>query len=296
MAAPLRYTLDPVKVGDGLWLLRGADEAISASNGGAIANITIMASDVGAILVDAGPSLRFGEALKALALKLTGKPVARVYLTHFHPDHSYGDSAFDPTLVEATAAFRATPLAQHEGFGDGMYRLLGDWMRGTEFHMPGRTAAAGIEVVGGRSLRLLPLAGHSATDLTILDEATGTLIAGDLVFHNRAPSTPHATLATWLASLRTLATLGHRQTIPGHGPFDPTPATAIDQTRDWLTWLAATLRDAVARGLDMVEAGELPIPARFASVKAARYELQRSIAHFYPTLETEYLPRVDKPD
>jgi hypothetical protein len=32
----------------------------------------------------------------------------------------------------------------------------------------------------------------------------------------------------------------------------------------------------VAQGLDMVEAGDLPIPPRFARVAAARYELERS--------------------
>ena len=73
---------------DGLWLLRGADAPIARENGGAIANIAILATDAGAVLVDAGPSLRYGQQLAALAKKLTGKSVARVYVTHLHPDHS----------------------------------------------------------------------------------------------------------------------------------------------------------------------------------------------------------------
>lgn len=292
--AALTYTIVPQRVADGIWIVRGADEPIAASNGGAIANLTIIATDAGTVLVDAGPSLRFGEELKRVATRLTGKPVVRVYLTHFHPDHDYGAAAFPPALVEATAAFRTLPLAEHQGFSDGMYRLLGDWMRGTDFHLPGRTVSQPQEVIGGRTLQLVPLSGHSASDLALLDEQTGVLVAGDLVFHNRAPSTPHADVAKWKRSLATLRALKHSAVIPGHGPLDNTPSSAIDQTEAWLDWVQASLREAVASGLDMVEAGNLPIPAQFSGLKAARYELQRSVSHFYPLLESELLPRVDR--
>lgn len=289
----LAYRLAPERIGDGLWLVRGADAPIERGNGGAIANIVLMATDAGAVLVDAGPSLRYGEALQTLAKSLTGKAVTRVYLTHLHPDHTYGDAAFAPGEIAATPALIEKLRRDGAGFSDGMYRLLGDWMRGTELHLPGHPITTAEETVGGRSFALLPLAGHSASDLAIVDRATGTLIAGDLVFHDRAPSTPHATLATWRTSLATLKALDHRTVVPGHGPYDPTPAAAIDQTRDWLDWLERALADAVKAGLDMVEAGTMPIPPRFAGMKAARYELERSVAHLYPALEAALLPRVD---
>lgn len=283
----------PEPIGDGLWLIRGADAPIERANGGAIANIAVIATDAGAVLVDAGPSLRYGRQLAVLARKLTGKPVVRVYVTHLHPDHSFGTAAFDPALVAATPALTAELGRDGPGLSDGMYRLLGDWMRGTELHPPGRAVAAGAETIGGRTLRLLPLAGHSAADLAVLDEATGVLIAGDLVFHDRAPSTPHADLARWRATLDTLAALGPKAVVPGHGPFDRTGQAAIAQTRAWLDWLESALTEAVATGRSMVEAGALPIPARFVTMKAARYELQRSVAHLYPALEAKAWPRVD---
>lgn len=298
MAAPafaqkLAYALDPLPVADGVWMLRGADAPIARDNGGAIANITILATDAGAVLVDAGPSLRYGEQLATLARKLTGKPVVRVYLTHLHPDHVYGSTAFAPGIVATTPELHATLERDGAGFADGMYRLLGDWMRGTEFRLPGRTVPAGVETIGGRALRLLPLAGHSAADLALLDERTGTLIAGDLVFHDRAPSTPHADLPRWRESLTALAALPHQRVIPGHGPLDPTPGAAIAQTRDWIDWLETALTEAVRQGRDMVEAGAMPIPARFEQMAAARYELQRSVSHLYPALEQSLWPRVD---
>lgn len=292
-AQELRYRIEPQKIGDGVWLIRGADAPIARDNGGAIANITLIATEAGAVLVDAGPSLRYGEALAAIAKTLTGKPVARVYLTHLHPDHTYGDAAFAPGLIAATPALSAELAREGPGFANGMYRLLGDWMRGTELHLPGHPVTTPSETIGGRTLRLFPLAGHSASDLAILDEATGTLIAGDLVFHDRAPSTPHADLPRWREALTTLAALGQKAVVPGHGPFDATPGAAIAQTRDWLDWLEAALAASVAAGQDMVEAGAQPIPLRFAAMEGARYELERSVSHFYPRLEEALLPRVD---
>lgn len=292
-AQPLAYAIVPQPIGDGIWIVRGRDEPIERGNGGAIANITIIATPAGAVLIDCGPSLRYGAALKAVAERLTGKPVVRVYLTHLHPDHVYGDGAFDPAIVAATQAQIDDLRAEGAGFADGMYRLLGDWMRGTEPVLPAHILSGEAEDFGGRRIRLLPLKGHSRADLALIDEGSGTLIAGDLVFHDRAPSTPNADPVAWRASLDALKLARHRQVVPGHGPFDPTPAAAIDQTRDWIDWLTATIDHAVVKGLGPVEAGDLPIPSRFASMSAARYELQRSVSHFYALAETRLLPRID---
>ncbi|MDI1294560.1 MAG: quinoprotein relay system zinc metallohydrolase 1 [bacterium] len=294
-SATQSYRIDPVAVADGVWMIHGADAPMLPANGGAIANIAIIATPVGTVLVDSGPSLRYGQALKGVAEALTAKPVVRVYLTHLHPDHGMGTAAFDPAIVAALPQTISDMTRDGRGFSDALYRLLGDWMRGTDVILPGRRIDQPSEDFGGRVIRLLPLAGHSAGDLALLDERTGTLIGGDLLFHDRAPSTPTANLAQWRASLDQLTRLPHRGAIPGHGPYDPSGTQAIAQTRDWIDWLEATLTDAVRAGLDMVEAGDLPIPARLAGMAAARYELQRSVSHLYPGLEATLLPRIDMP-
>lgn len=290
------YAIAPVAVAEGLWMIRGADEPMLFSNGGAIANIAIIATPVGTVLVDAGPSVRYGRALKAAAEALTGQRVVRVYVTHLHPDHGMGIAAFDPAIVAALPGTISDMERDSGAFSDALYRLLGDWMRGTEVALPGRRIDQPTEDFGGRRIRLLALGGHSRADLALVDEKTGTLIGGDLLFLDRAPSTPTADIKRWRESLTALAALPHRAAIPGHGPFDPTGHKAIEQTRDWIGWLEQTLRRAVGAGLDMVEAGELPIPQRFARMAAARYELQRSVSHLYPGLEAELLPRVDVDD
>lgn len=289
------YAILPVPVADGVWMIRGADAPIEPANGGAIANIAIIATPVGTVLCDCGPSVRYAQALKAVAEKLTGKPVIRVYVTHLHPDHGLGAAAFDPGIVAALPGTIDALRAAGQGYADAMYRILNDWMRGTDVVLPGKPIAADAELFGDRSLKLLALSGHSGADLAILDEKTGLLVGGDLVFHQRAPSTPTADLPRWRASLDRLRALPHAGLIPGHGPFDSGGTASIAQTREWIDWLEGALTQAVTDGLDMVEAGELPIPDRFATMAAARYELQRSVSHFYPGMEARLLPRIDMP-
>lgn len=285
------YAPQATAIGDGIWMVAGADDVIGIANGGAIASSVIMASNAGAIVVDTGPSLAFGKALDALAQQVTGTPVARVYITHLHPDHSFGNGAFPGAGIHALPETRTDLQREGTGFEDAMYRLLVGWMAGTELVLPRGDVTSGDVSFGGRALHMLALSGHSEGDLAILDKASGTLIAGDLVFHNRTPATPHADFAGWQAALATLAATDHAQLVPGHGPLDRQGA-AIAQTRDWLGWLETTLREAVASGLDMAEATNLPIPERFAGMAAARYELTRSVSHFYPRFETELLPQI----
>ncbi|SMC39220.1 quinoprotein relay system zinc metallohydrolase 1 [Novosphingobium sp. B1] len=286
-----KYQPQAQPIGEGIWMVRGADEAIGFANGGAIANSAIIATDAGAVLFDPGVSREHGLALGALAQRLTGKPVGRVYISHLHPDHAMGAAAFDPAIIHALPATRAELERDGEGFSDAMYRLLADWMKGTAVVLPQGDLAGGSTQFGGRPFRLLALKGHSGGDLAMIDERTATLVTGDLVFHDRAPSTPHASLPDWRASLGVLAGLPHKVLVPGHGPLDR-DGSAIAQTRDWLDWVEQSLHKAVVDGLDMSEAGDLPIPARFAALKAARYELQRSVSHFYPRLEAELLPKL----
>jgi len=288
---------------DGVWVVRGSDAPIGFDNGGAIANSVILASEAGPILFDCGPSQRYGAALSALARRLTGKTPALarrltgkapalVLISHLHPDHALGASAFDPALVGALPGTIADIERDGPGMSDAMFRMLADWMRDTRLVLPGRRLAPGALTIGGRRLTLYAMRGHSACDLVVKDEQSGVLLAGDLVFHDRAPATPHANLAQWRASLDQLSAIPHGLLVPGHGPVDR-DGSAIAQTRDWLTWLDGALHQAAAQGLDMTEAGDMPIPARFAAMAAARYELQRSVSHFYPAIEAALLPRID---
>jgi quinoprotein relay system zinc metallohydrolase 1 len=290
-AAPLAYTLEPIKLDDGAWMIAGRQEAITFENGGAIANITILDSSEGAIVVDTGPSRRYGEELAKIARDLTGKDVARVYLTHFHPDHVFGNQGFDAGKITAPEGVITGLKDLGNSFSDAMYYIARDWMRGTEVVLPSTAVIEGIEDIGGRRLRLMPRAGHTSSDLAIYDEISGLLIAGDLAFLDRAPTTPHADIATWTTTLGELNSIDCNRLVPGHGPAE-TGKRAIAQTRDWLLAIRDVIERCFNEGLDMTEAMAAPLPAGLQQIALARYEFTRSVMHLYPKLESAKLPSV----
>ena len=72
--------------------------------------------------------------------------------------------------------------------------------------------------LGSRTLTVTSWpAAHSDNDLTVLDEQTGTLFAGDLVFLAHIPVLD-GSLRGWLKVIDELGTLPARRVIPGHGP------------------------------------------------------------------------------
>lgn len=290
-AAPLAYTLEPKLLTEGVWMISGVPEAVNARNGGAIANIAILATSEGAIIIDTGPSLRYGRQLRALAQTLTGRDVARVYLTHFHPDHIFGTQAFAAGTVAATPGVIKGLRELGEGFASAMYSAAGDWMRGTEVVIPTHAITQRYEDVGDRRMRFLAMKGHTGADLAIFDETTGVIFAGDLVFLDRAPTTPHADIGSWKVALATLGGIPHTLIVPGHGPAESN-TRGLDQTRIWLTEIEILIATAFERGLDMTEAMALPLPAWTQTVALARYEFERTVMHLYPKLEASRLPIV----
>jgi quinoprotein relay system zinc metallohydrolase 1 len=294
LSAPLNYHLRPQLLAEGVWMVAGAQEAITPANGGAIANVAILDSSSGAIIIDSGPSRRFGEALAALARDLTGKPIVRVYLTHFHPDHVFGNQAFERDVLAATPGTIQGLQEMGDGFADAMYRTVGDWMRGTELVVPATAVTGEVEEFGSRRIRPLLMKGHTSSDLVLFDEVSGILFAGDLVFLDRAPTTPQADIERWRINLANLGGIPHNLLMPGHGPAEQGDR-GIRQTRDWLETIEGIVRRAFEDGLDINEATQLPLPEWTTKIALSRYEFERTVMHLYPKFEAEYWPRVDMP-
>lgn len=265
--AAFDYRLQPVKIADNTWALIGSTEDITRGNGGNIVNTAFVVTRDGVVVIDSGPSRRYGEQMRAAIAQVTKQPVIRVFNTHHHPDHFLGNQAYDGGA-----------------FADNMYRMAGDWASGTEPQVADEDVRPGRWSAGGHEFELIALEGHTAGDLAILDRTTGTLFTGDLVFLDRAPTTPHASVPRWLATLDALSRLGAKRTLPGHGPVHEGSA-GIDMTREWLRWLDQTLAQAAGSGMDMAEVMRLPLPARFERMPLARSEFERSVTHLYAGYE-----------
>ena len=287
------YQLSPRQIAEGTWLLEGSTDNFAKANGGNIVNTGFIVTDAGVVVIDTGPSRAYGEAMRRAITAVTDKPVALVLLTHHHPDHVLGNQAFSDLPIAALAGTRKLLDEQGDAMAENMYRLVGDWMRGTEVLLPSQTLEPGVREIGGHRLRLLGLRGHTGADLAVLDERTGVLFAGDLVFYQRALTTPNSPgLEAWLADIDSLEAQPWKVLVPGHGLISQDSAP-FAQMRDYLGWLDGLLKEAAGRGEDMNEVIRAPIPQRFASVNLSRYELIRTVSHLYPKYELARMPRVD---
>ena len=287
--ADMDYALKPRQIAEGTWLLEGSTDNFAKANGGNIVNVAFIVTEAGVVVIDTGPSRRYGEALRQAIASVTAKPVIQVLLTHHHPDHALGNQAFKDVPIGALADTTKLLHEQGDSMAENLYRMVGDWMRGTEVVLPSEVLEPGVRTFGNHDLRLLALTGHTGADLAILDQSTGVLFAGDLVFYQRALTTPNSPgLAAWLADITTLQGLPWTLVVPGHGPI-ATDAQPFEQMRDYLTWLDQLLRDGAVNGSDMTEMIRSPIPERFAAISLSRYELIRSVSHLYPRYEREQM-------
>ena len=292
--AELRYDLQPKQIAENVWLLEGSTDNFEQRNGGNIVNTGFIVTETGVVVIDSGPSKRYGEAMREAIAGVTDRPVIKVLLTHHHPDHVLGNQAFADVPIAALAGTTELLREQGDAMAENMYRLVGDWMRGTEVVLPNETLQPGTLEIGGHRLRLLALRGHTGADLAVLDENSGVLFASDILFYQRALTTPNSPgLDIWLADLDELQAQPWKLLVPGHGPVASDDAPFV-QMRDYLGWLDGLLRDAAASGADMNEVIDSPIPERFAGISLTRFELIRSVTHLYPKYEAQQLQRVDQ--
>lgn len=290
-ADDLTYQLIPQKVAENVYVFIGSTQHFNRKNGGNIVNTGFIIAENGVIVIDTGPSLKYGQEMQQAIQKFTSKPVTHVFLTHHHPDHFLGNQAFHNAEIFALPATIAAIKTEGEGLLDNMYRMVGDWMKNTHIVNADNTINVSRTHIAGRLLQFIPLHGHTAGDLAILDIKTGTLFAGDLAFYNRTPTTPHAHVNSWQRAIKQLQDIPYHTIVPGHGPLDKNGAS-LTQTLSYLDWLQATLQQAAEDGLEMTEVMRLNKPAAFQKFSVLDKEFERSVAHLWPTLVEQTLPPV----
>ena len=286
--ASLDYGLQARALAPGVFVVEGANADFAVANGCNIINTGFIVTGAGVVVVNTGPSRRYGEQLRALIERTTREPIVQVLHLNLHPDYFFGDQAFADRPRAGTAETLAGIAREGKAYEDNLYRLCGDWMKGTETLVPTQVVKPGVLRLGERELELVEWRGHTASDLVLIDRASGVMFAGGLVFADRVPTTPHADIPAWLASLDQLASRGARRIVPSHGPVER-GLEGIDMTRRYLRWLDESFARAAARGWDMADVLAQPVPAEFRSWAAFSTEYVRNVAHLYPRYEQRVL-------
>ena len=250
--APSGDALPVSEIAPGIFVHQGQYGLFTPRNSGDVSNCGFVIGAQAVAVVDSCGSFKLGRQLLSAIRARTDKPVRYVINTHMHPDHVFGNAAFEaekPHFVGHKKLARALS-ARAERYLAANKELLGaDAFDGTRIVLPDTPVDDRLEIdLGGRTLILLarPTA-HTDNALTVLDAQTGTAFLGDLLFSVHVPALD-GSIRGWLALLDKLAAEKVARVVPGHGPPSMPWPDALKPVQRYLATVAGEVRSAIKAG------------------------------------------------
>jgi quinoprotein relay system zinc metallohydrolase 2 len=253
--------IDPLPISEvapGIYVYIGANELMNAQNFGAIANIGFVVGAEAVAVIDTGGSVREGRALREAVQRVTDKEIKYVINTHAHPDHVFGNAAFEAAAIFVAHHNLPRALATNGPFYIRTFRRQMESVLDDVKIVP-PTFVVDDEVKLDLGHRILTVkawrTSHTDNDLTVFDPVSGVLFAGDLLFVQHVPVLDGSVIG-WLKTIDDLARIPAARVVPGHGRVSDWP-DALAAERAYLQRLMSDCRDLIKRGVPLAQAAAI---------------------------------------
>ncbi len=214
-----------LEVGDGLFAVISTplDAQGRFAHPQSLCNGGLVIGDDRVLSIDAYYSPEGAAWVNAQSKRLFGKPVTDVICTHLHLDHTGGLSGFQ----EGARGPEIYMTAKTWGLMTEQYSA-GRPVEGTPFLAPPARLVGPTRIIaddsppvaldlGGRSVTVLPFAGHTPSDLAVLVDDAPVTFGGDLAWWGLFPNYVDAVPSALAPSVQALVEGDSRLMVPGHG-------------------------------------------------------------------------------
>ena len=237
----------------------GDTEGRTYENEALNANMGLVVTPAGALLIDSGATFQSARQISEAARQVTAQPIRWVINTGGQDHRWLGNGYFKAKGVEIMA--HANAEADMRARGPQHLRanapVLKEKQEGTEVVLPTRWLkdTDTTLLLGGVTVQVVHRGGgHTPGDSLVWLPQSGVVFTGDVVYVDRILGLhPVSKTKTWLTSFQALEALQPKVVVPGHGRVT-TLAQAQQDTGHLLQALRAHMGQAVEAGTDLATA------------------------------------------
>ena len=292
-------TLPLYRIGPDTYFLYGNISTIDEDNRGFNGNAGFIVTNDGVVVIDALGTPFLGRRLISTIRAVTDQPIRYLILTHNHPDHAYGASAFraiEDILVIGHAGM-ADYLASATLEESVAYRreLLPKDMEGFEaveadLAVPEERFARHRIELGGKTIDVYNAGQHhSHGDLVVHQVEDEILWISDLAFNQRLTyigdgnSRQSLEAQEWLQDHFPDA----RLMVPGHGSAQTPPFPMVQATHDYIREMRQRIGEKVESGVPLMETVEQVEMQEWRDVPLYEENQRANTSFIYRELEFE---------